>query len=59
MLQDDEPHIGKLALRGPITARKVTKGRKVCAFRLPQPQIRASYYYDLIDWRTTNDNEIH
>ncbi|ESO04023.1 hypothetical protein HELRODRAFT_173092 [Helobdella robusta] len=49
ILQGDAKHISELALWRILQPRKESKGKKVCEFKLPELEIDASSYYDLID----------
>lgn len=50
MLQDDASQIRELALRRVLDARKGTPTEKVREFCIPELQVNATNYYDLIDW---------
>lgn len=60
MLQDDSLKIRELALRRVLEARKenvCVKSKKVREFRLPQLQVNAANYYELINWSNVRITE--
>ncbi len=57
MLQDDASQIRELALRRVSDARKGTPAEKLLEFCIPELQVNAANYYDLIDWANVKVTE--